>query len=147
MVLATLAGGLLPTGIHVATWEELLTFTGTSRYRLTLIAGLRSAAFELKRCGCPTLYVDGSFVTDEPFPGDYDGCWELAGTDLAMLDPVLQDFSNRRAAQKAKYGGELFPASNLADTAGHTFLDFFQIDKHTGAPKGIIALELARLAR
>jgi hypothetical protein len=121
-----------------------VAFTGTSPYRIALLAGLRAAAVELQRCGCQRLYVDGSFVTDKPLPGDYDGCWELRGTDLAMLDPVLQDFSNRRAAQKAKYGGELFPASGRADAAGHTFLDFFQIDKNTGAPKGIIAIDLTR---
>ena len=145
MVLATVAAGLLPTGIHLATWEELVTFTGTSPYRLTLLVGLRAAALELRRCGCPRLYVDGSFATDEPLPGDFDGCWEVAGTDLRILDPVLQDFTNKRAAQKAKYGGELFPASGRADAAGHTFLDFFQVDKYTGKPKGIIAVDLTRI--
>src|SRR2546421_1065774 len=30
--LKTAAGGRLPAGIHLATWEELVTFTGTSPY-------------------------------------------------------------------------------------------------------------------
>lgn len=144
VVLATGPTGLLAPGIHAATWEELVALTGTSPYRVALLAGLRAAALELQRCGCPRLYVDGSFVTDKPLPGDYDGCWELKGTNLAMLDPVLKDLSNKRAAQKAKYGGELFPASAGATAAGRTFLDFFQIDKTTGAPKGIIAIDLTR---
>ena len=44
-------------------------------------------------------------------PGDFDGCWEEAGIDFDLLDPVLLTFDPGRASQKAKYGGELFPAS------------------------------------
>ncbi len=60
------------------------------------------------------------------------------------LDLVLLDFTNRRAAQKAKYGGELFPSVGLADPAGNTFLEFFQLDKRSGEAKGIIAIELRK---
>lgn len=42
---------------------------------------------------------------------DYDAAWEMLGVDPYRLDPVLLDFSNSRAAMKAKYGGEFFPAS------------------------------------
>ena len=61
--------------------------------------------------------------------------------DAAKLDPVLLDFTNRRAAQKRKYHGEMFISSLPAD-GGLTFLDFFQRDKATGNPKGIIAIDL-----
>jgi uncharacterized protein DUF6932 len=57
----------------------------------------------------------------------------------------LLDFSDRRRAQKAKFGGELFPAVVPAEPAGTRFLDYFQHDKTTGAPKGIIALDLKDL--
>jgi hypothetical protein len=46
-------------------------------------------------------------------PNDFDACWAMAGVDfdlLDRLDPVLLDWSNRRAAQKAKFGDELFIA-------------------------------------
>jgi hypothetical protein len=42
--------------------------------------------------------------------------------------------------------GELFPASILPDTGGLSFLEFFQTDKDTGRPKGIIAIDLGGLA-
>ena len=58
-----------------------------------------------------------------------------------MLDLVLLTFGNRRAAQKAKYHGELFISSSRAD-GGLTFLDFFQRDKATGNQKGIIGINL-----
>ena len=41
--------------------------------------------------------------------------------------------------------GELFPASIIADSDGLSFLDFFQTDKDTGTPKGIIAIDLGGL--
>jgi hypothetical protein len=59
-----------------------------------------------------------------------------------LLDPVLLDFSDRRAAQKAKFGGELFPAQLAAEPGGATFLEFFQHDRVTGEPKGIVAIDL-----
>jgi hypothetical protein len=65
--------------------------------------------------------------------------------DGERLDPVLLDFTDRRAAQKAKYGGELFPSLAFADPAGNTFLEFFQIDKSTGKAKGIIAIDLKKV--
>ena len=99
----------------------------------------------MRRAGCQTVYLDGSFVTDKPVPGDYDGCWEETGVDPSVLDPILLTFDSGRATQKAKYGGELFLASTIADPQGRRFLDFFQIDKDTGAPKGILALDLGGL--
>lgn len=61
------------------------------------------------------------------------------------LDSELKEFGNDRAAQKARYGGEIFPAQWNADPDGTTFLDYFQYDNVTERPKGIIAIDLAGL--
>ena len=119
------ASGNLPPGIHWATGDELADRFGSTPYRLKLVEGLRQALRSLTGAGCRTVYVDGSFVTAKEIPGDFDGCWDPMGVDGDRLDPVLLDFSNRRAAQKAAYGGELFPSLALADPAGNTFLEFF----------------------
>lgn len=140
--------GNLPPGIHDATWDEISAAFGQNPLRQKLLKGLLEAARALKRAGCSTLYIDGSFVTTKDHPRDFDGCWEPAGVDPAKLDPVLLDFTNRRFAQKVKYGGELFVSSSRAEAQPphRTFLDFFQTDKSTGQPKGIIALDLRRLS-
>ncbi|SRR6266542_546971 len=136
--------GRLPPGVHVATWDDIVSrFSGTSR-RNRLLDGLRSALASLKEAGCSVAYIDGSFVTAKPEPGDFDACWDEHGVDPDVLDPVLLDFSKKRAAQKAKFGGELFPASDFADLAGNSFLLFFQTDRATGDQKGIIAIDLRR---
>ena len=141
MIPALTPSGLLPPGIHWAAWDEIEERFAITEWRRTLSESVRQAAENLKEAGCRTLYLDGSFVTSKNHPGDFDGCWDPDGVDAAKLDPVLLDFTNGRAAQKRKYHGELFISSLPAD-GGLTFLDFFQRDKATGNPKGIIAIDL-----
>ena len=139
------ATGNLPPGVHEAPWDEFVARYGWTAHRLVLLAGLKAALDALHAAGCRRAYVDGSFVTAKDQPGDFDGCWEVDHVDLARLDPVLLTFANRRVAQKRRYGGELFPADWAADASGTNFLSFFQRDKDTGRPKGIIAMDLERL--
>lgn len=114
-----------------------------------LLAGMKRMLLSLKRAGGKTAFINGSFVTTKEEPGDYDGCWARSGVDLAFLknnDPVLLDFKNKRAAQKLKYGGEMFPAEMVEGQSGQIFLEFFTRDKNTGDPKGIIEIDLGGLA-
>ncbi len=83
-------------------------------------------------------------MTSKETPGDFDACWYEKGVDVQLLydlEPVLFQSTNQRAAQKAKFGGEFFLASALADSGGRRFWEFFQQDKD-GNKKGIIALNL-----
>jgi hypothetical protein len=63
-----------------------------------------------------------------------------------VLAPALFDFAEERRAQKAAYRGEFFPADAVADLAGRSFVEYFQLDKRTGQPKGIVALNLGDLS-
>jgi hypothetical protein len=76
-------------------------------------------------------------------PEDYDGAWDMLGVDPTLLDPVLLNFSNSRAAMKAKYGGELFPAMGVA-ASGILYRDFFLKDRN-GVPKGVVQIGLGSL--
>lgn len=114
----------------------------TNERREQLLDGLRVAIESLRTAGCARVYLDGSFVTDKELPGDFDACWESRGVDPSLLDPVLLDFSDLRAAQKAKYGGELFPAEAAAEPSGMRFVDYFQRDRVTGEAKGVVAIDL-----
>lgn len=139
--------GFLPPGIHWASWDEFSQRYGNTSHRRRLLKGLEDALRNLALAGCETAYIDGSFVTDKQVPGDFDACWEANGVDPNLLDPVLLDFSNMRANQKAKYKGELFPAAARAEGAPffRIFIDFFQVDKQTGSAKGIVAINLLEL--
>lgn len=138
--------GNLPEGIHEASWEEIVDRYGTTDRRRELLEGLQQALESLRGAGCRRLYIDGSFVTAKDEPADFDACWEAAGVDPDLLDPVLLTFANRRAAQKERFGGELFPADWEADPHGTRFLDYFQQDSVTGERKGIVALDLEELS-
>jgi hypothetical protein len=137
--------GNLPSGIHHATWTEIVTHYATSTRRRDLLDGLLDALRSLKTAGCHLAYLDGSFVTAKESPRDFDACWEPAGVVLDRLDPELQDFSERCAAQKARYGGEFYPADWAAEPDGMRFRDYFQRDAVTRQPKGIIAIDLTGL--
>lgn len=138
--------GNLPPGIHWATWQDLCDRFGTTPHRRELLEGLKAALESLRDAGCTTAYIDGSFVTSKDVPADFDACWDPAGVDPSRLDPILLKFDRGRAAQKAKFKGELFPSSSMAATSGPAFLAFFQVDKNSGKPKGLIAVDLRRLS-
>ena len=132
--------GLLPKGVHRANWEEIVKRFGGNERRRKLLRGLKEALDLLKGAGCRHVYIDGSFVTSKRLPNDIDVCWDVDGVDAISLDSVFFDFDDGRAAQRARFGAEFFPAQ--APQRLSTFLDFFQIDKETGEPKGIIELFL-----
>jgi hypothetical protein len=138
--------GLLPPGVHAATWPEIVACFGATGHRRALLRGLRRALEALRAAGCTIAYLDGSFVTDKASPADYDLCWSIVGVDVNALDPVLLIFDQGRRAMKAKYMGDLFPAEVPEGVSGRVFLEFFQIDKQTGKVKGILMIDLRGLS-
>lgn len=138
--------GYLPEGVHEADWDELVAALGFNTWRERLLEGLHAGLLALKAAGCSRAYVDGSFVTSKMIPGDYDVCYETAGMTRDRLDPTLQRFDHQRAAQKAKFFGEFFPARIPATLAPRPiYLEFFQQVKYQERKKGIVALDLRRL--
>ena len=136
------ADGLLLPGIHWVTWDEVTATFGNTPWRRQLLDGLEMAIDSLRLAGCRTVYIDGSFVTNKEVPNDFDACWAEEGVAPELLDPVLLQFDAGRAAQKARYLGELFPSSLGATVEGMSFLEFFQTDRETGGSKGIVAVDL-----
>jgi hypothetical protein len=136
--------GTLPQGEWECTVQELGVHFGFNAKRKKLLLGLKRIIRVLKKSGCSTIWVDGSFVTEKESPNDIDLLYDEAGLDwdvLSQLEPVLLDMSRSRAAQKAKFGCEAFSASWIATIHGEPFLSFFQHDR-AGEPKGIVRLNL-----
>ncbi len=136
--------GNLPPGVYWATWDIFAGRFALSPYRQTLLAGLRQALLALKAAGCQIAYIGGSFVSRKGYPDDWDGCWDQRSVDPTKLDAVLLQFADHCAAQKAKYHGEFYIAQAPVGTSELLFIDFFQVDKASGEPKGIVALDLRR---
>lgn len=130
---------LLPPGIHNASMQEFSERFVYNDKRRVLYEGLMLGLTDIFNAGCQQVFIDGSYVTAKPEPGDYDLCWDIQGVNPDLLDPVFGDFSKKRENQKRKFGGEYFPFSILEPPA-HSFLTFFQTDKATGTQKGIIRI-------
>jgi hypothetical protein len=138
------ADGNLPQGIHILTLIETKSLLVFNERREDLFNGFMREWSSLQHAGCQKIYIGGSFATNKEFPGDFDACWDTTNVDFRILkdiEPVLLDLSNNCAAQKAKFGGELFPANKLTYLSGVTHLDFFQKDRD-GYPKGIVSIHL-----
>ena len=137
--------GICRKGVHDATWDELSTGSGEWRRR-ELLEGLRAldslADGRVVRCA----HLDGSFVTAKEEPGDFDACWEASGVDRDRLDPVLLAFANRRAAQKASFGGESFrPTGKPIRMARGFSTTSSRNSTVTGERKGIVSFYLEEL--
>lgn len=142
------ATGLLPTGEHDAEWDEIESLFGWNPRRRQLLDGLAEALALLGSAGCTCVWLNGSFVTDKDEPGDFDCVWSTAGVDRPLLQrtaPELFDFSDHRAAQKARFGGEFLP--NVTEAAsGKQFATFFQSDRD-GTAKGIVVIDPTKETR
>jgi hypothetical protein len=139
--------GNLPPGIHLIEWEEFDEQFNYNFTRQRLINGLELAMTQLKAAGCKKIYINGSFVSSKPKPGDFDTCWEDNGVDInefKLLALTLYNFALQRAEQKIKYKGEIFPANYPANESATPYIDFFQFDTRTNNRKGIIAIDLVR---
>lgn len=137
--------GLLPAGVHWATWHQISARFGQTPHRARLLLGMIDGIRALKAAGCQKVYLDGSFCTAKEVPNDFDACWDDSTVDLSILysiAPLFFNFEHGRAAQKARYLGEFFPCSSMAAPPATLYLDFFQLDKNSGSAKGIIGLQL-----
>jgi hypothetical protein len=134
---------VLPPGVHPASLTEVQAMFATNPRRRLLFDGFIAGLKSLKSAGCLTAYLDGSFVSGKPHPGDFDACWDPTNVSRAILDPIFLDFSNGRQAQKARFGGEFFLSSIICGDSGTAFLQFFQVEKSSGLQKGIIQISLA----
>ncbi len=132
---------VLPEGVHDSTLEEIEKSFAYNQKRKQLFEGFKKGVNSLKRAGCRTVYLNGSFTTSKSIPGDFDACWDPIGVDARKLNPVLLDFNNKRKKQKEMFGGEFFPSTAYADST-RTFVEYFQTDKDTGKIKGIICIQL-----
>jgi hypothetical protein len=127
--------GGLPPGDHCATLDEIAKRLGFTPRRRWLIKGLLSAVEAFWAAGIEEIYIDGSFCTEKPDPGDIDGYWvEPDDGVYDRIDPYWIDFElilvphvkNWKWRMWVERGVEFFihPAMRAAPEVG--FPDFFR---------------------
>lgn len=131
---------MLPPGIHDATMQEVYDRYVLNEKRKQLFEGFERAIKNIFAAGSPQVYLDGSYVTAKPEPGDYDALWDRRFVNPYLLDPLFIELRFGTNRQKAKYLGEFFPSAAVETKSGKPFLEFFMTDQITGAKKGIIRI-------
>jgi hypothetical protein len=134
--------GNLPPGVHFCYWDEFKERFGYTAKRLRMIEGIEQVIIHLKIAGCRNFYVNGSFVTVEPKPKDFDCCWDRDDIDYEYLRenaPLILNYYDS-AAQKSKYGGEIYPSDQSVNESTVS-IEFFQRDRKDNK-KGIIGINL-----
>jgi len=132
---------VLPEGIHLATLEETRDRFAINDVRMTLFGGFLEAVTKLANAQCTIIFLNGSYVTENPYPNDYDVCWNPNGVDHTRLDPIFWE-RRLRAQQKIQFLGEFFTSTTIVNETRQTFVDFFQNEKTTGKKKGIVKINL-----
>jgi hypothetical protein len=101
------ASGFLPSGIHLATWNQLLERYGTDPNRSKFFPGMLHGLHDLIEAGGTDAYLGGSFVTSSIRPADFDITYHAGQRTRAIFDasPVLKG----RFDMKQAYGGEFLP--------------------------------------
>lgn len=138
------ANGNLPPGIYHVSIEDIerrLTYTPR---RLELFNGLNRALLNLSAAGVQKVWIDGGFITNDPYPNDVDGCWEYTpGMNVNKLDKVFFDLNPPREAMRRKYGVDFFILGTPL-REGKTVEQFFQTDRD-GNRKGILIVNIRGL--
>ncbi len=118
--------GGLPPGDHWATLEEMGNRLGFTPRRRWLLKGLRTAVEAFWAAGIQEIYIDGSFCTDKPDPGDINGCWiEPDPNVYERVDPFWIDFEvvfmpharKWKGQMRTRHGVEFFIHSSSGRTA------------------------------
>lgn len=145
MPIPALTNGLLPSGVHVCTLDEIGGLFGKpSIQRATLFNDLRLYLDGLRKVKrVRALIIDGSFITDDPNPGDLDV--------LVVLDPEaterLQAFEYSHLSQRLvnkKYKGSVHIHLAREESSEYRqYVSFFQqVKLRPSEIKGVLRVNL-----
>jgi len=111
-----------------------------------VVEGTPGAVESFWAAGVREVYIDGSFCTEKPDPGDVDGYWvEPDDGVYDRIDPYWIDFElvfvphlrKSKWRMWADYGVEFFIHPAMQATADVGFPEFFRQDR-AGQPRGLI---------
>lgn len=137
--------GNLEDGIYDMTIDEVREKFCFTEIRKWLFEGLLIAIEHLRKVGCTTIYLDGSFVTKKRNPTDYDMCWDDTGFNLINVKkicPELLDPGWKNKKMLERYRGEVIPMNNTNPVTGINYFSLFTKDKENATTKGIIRVKI-----
>lgn len=135
--------GYLPPGRHRCTWTSFVERFAWNTHRVHLAKDLFQALTMLRRAGCRTCWVNGSYTTEKEWPRDVDVLWDAWGVVPRDLDPLFRsERPAARAERRKRYGGDFFAVFD--DQPDGALIRHFQTDR-SDVPKGIVEISLSSL--
>jgi hypothetical protein len=136
--------GLLPEGIHRATFEEFekrFVYFDVSDRRYQLFDKLRELYHEARRSAIVKRFiVGGSFITTKPEPNDFDCILVLDSTTRSEnLRPIEYNLASRRMARRL-FRGDIIPVVE-GSSEYNDYMNLFQTTRHQ-TRVGVVEIEL-----
>ncbi len=134
--------GYLPEGLHLATLEEIALCFGTDTPRRQYLLGRLERWVEFARAiGSLRFFVDGSFVTQKPIPGDVDAVVWLPPDFEIQVHTEFPAAVSLAEMIETRQPEELFAAANALEWKD--WVEFFsQTRELDGRRKGIVEVQL-----
>jgi hypothetical protein len=136
------ADGYLPEGVHRATEPEVVfRFGSPTRRRRLLALELRRWLRLARAVGTLRFFVDGSFVTAKPKPGDVDAVVLLAPDFAQRLRANDEAAVELEIILTTRRDGDVFAADHVADW--DEWVEFFTRTREAdGRRKGVVEVVL-----
>ena len=124
------------------TYEEFTTIFGTNSERKQQITNALHFFKIFYRCGCTTVYIDGSFVSKKKCPEDIDICFDITTLDEEKLKKEFPQFFDPNQLGEINRN---FKCHIFYFTKNNTFLFDILTEDRDGNRKGIVKLLLNEL--
>jgi hypothetical protein len=135
--------GFLPPGLHLAELDVIEERFGKSTpRRKELFERLRMFVELAQHCGALRMFVNGSFVTAKPEPGDVDVVIWLDDAYLELLDNADELALQLQLMFDTRKPGEAFFAMNAQEWDGWVWF-FSGVKENPPRQKGLLEIELS----
>jgi hypothetical protein len=135
--------GLLPPGLYVADMNEIEERFGKSTPRRSeLFARLHTFVELARHCGALRMFINGSFVTAKPEPGDVDVVIWLSENYYELLKRADKEAIRLEEMFDTREPAEAFSVFEELDW--NEWIDFFSlVREYPNKRKGLVEVKLA----
>ncbi|MHA4810493.1 DUF6932 family protein [Flavitalea flava] len=123
-------------------YDEFIILFGTNHERMQQINNALHFFKIFYRCGCGTVYIDGSFVSKKKYPEDIDMCFDISTLNEERLKNEFPQFFDPNELGKIH---KKLKCHIFYFTEKNTFLLDMLKEDRDGNGKGLIKLDLNNL--
>ncbi len=131
--------GILPAGMHLCTFAEVVERFGNNEHRQHLCQQIHIFLERARGCGFVGLIIWGSFPTGEPEPGDLDLMFvTLPGVSKDNVSAACAELLESDKSRE-RFGHDFLQCTNDADVLEY-FTRYLGYDNRIDKQKGVLRL-------